>query len=160
MNQLGKYPRRPQRLETLFASQRPLFYITFNTYKRRNILNNQKCFEAFVKYSEKGKDFGILINNFVIMPDHIHLLAWRNEESCGLKNWIKGLKRVLSIELDKNNNVRPHWQEGFFDHVLRSSESCIEKSEYINKNPVRAGLCSSYKEWPYRGIIDQLVIED
>ena len=34
----------------------------------------------------------------------------------------------------------PHWQKGFFDHVLRSQESAGEKWKYVRENPVRAGL--------------------
>ena len=32
------------------------------------------------------------------------------------------------------------WQEEFFDHVLRSSESYSQKWNYVKENPVRAGL--------------------
>jgi len=47
----------------------------------------------------------------------------------------------------------PHWQEGFFDHLLRSDESHAEKWEYVRQNPVRAGLCHQPEEWPYQGEI-------
>jgi hypothetical protein len=46
---------------------------------------------------------------------------------------------------------KPHWQEGFFDHVLRSSESDAQKWEYVHLNPVRAGLVADAEEWPYQG---------
>ena len=156
----SKFPSRPLRLKILFDNQRPLFYITFNTYKRQNILANQQCFNAFMEYCIKGKEFGMLVGNFVIMPDHIHLLIWQNQDSCGLKNWIKGLKRVISIEFEKLDIKRPHWQEGFFDHLIRNNDSCVMKSEYINQNPVRAGLCADYQNWSYRGVVNQFILED
>jgi hypothetical protein len=48
---------------------------------------------------------------------------------------------------------KPHWQEGFFDHLLRSSESYGEKWEYVRMNPVRAGLCRQPEDWVFQGEI-------
>jgi len=48
------------------------------------------------------------------------------------------------------------WQDGFFDHVLRSSESYGEKWEYVRMNPVRAGLVKQTEDWPFIGEIEKL----
>jgi hypothetical protein len=45
----------------------------------------------------------------------------------------------------------PVWQQGFFDHVVRNSESYSEKWEYVRQNPVRAGLCLRPEDWPWQG---------
>jgi hypothetical protein len=45
------------------------------------------------------------------------------------------------------------WEEGFFDHVLRSNESYSQKWHYVRENPVRAGLVRSVEDWPYQGEI-------
>jgi hypothetical protein len=47
----------------------------------------------------------------------------------------------------------PIWQRGFFDHLLRSSESYSEKWNYVRENPVRAGLVSHANDWRYSGEI-------
>lgn len=41
------------------------------------------------------------------------------------------------------------WQEGFFDHRIRSKGSEEEKADYIRMNPVRAGLVTRPENWPY-----------
>jgi len=46
---------------------------------------------------------------------------------------------------------KPHWQEGFFDHVLRSSESYSQKWDYVRQNPVRAKLIEKSEDWPWQG---------
>jgi hypothetical protein len=46
--------------------------------------------------------------------------------------------------------------EGFFDHLIRSSESYAEKWEYVRENPVRAGLVTSADDWPWQGEIEYL----
>jgi putative transposase len=50
----------------------------------------------------------------------------------------------------------PHWQKGFFDHVLRSEESYSEKWLYVVENPVRRGLVAQAQDWPFQGEIAPL----
>jgi hypothetical protein len=50
----------------------------------------------------------------------------------------------------------PHWQEGFFDHLLRSRGSYAEKAAYVLQNPVRGGFCAKPEDWPYQGEITRL----
>jgi putative transposase len=47
----------------------------------------------------------------------------------------------------------PHWQPGFFDHLLRSADSYSAKWDYVRENPVRAGLVELSKDWKYQGTI-------
>jgi hypothetical protein len=61
-----------------------------------------------------------------------------------LSSW----KKLLSLGHNK-----PHWQEGFFDHILRSQESYSQKWDYVRMNPVRASLSQTPDEWPYQGEI-------
>ena len=66
------------------------------------------------------------------------------------KEWTsKGIKRELGLN-------DPVWQEEFFDHVLRSSESYSEKWNYVRENPVRASLVADADDWPYQGEIEEL----
>jgi len=50
----------------------------------------------------------------------------------------------------------PVWQPEFFDHLLRSEESYSLKWEYVQQNPVRAGLVASKDQWKFRGAINGL----
>jgi hypothetical protein len=57
--------------------------------------------------------------------------------------WKRYQSRVLGVD----------WQEGFFDHLMRSAESYAEKWEYVRQNPVREKLCEQTEAWPYQGEI-------
>ena len=70
-----------------------------------------------------------------------------------LPQWVRNLKRSISASILEH---APHWQEGFFDHLLRSEDSYSQKWEYVRQNPVRAGLTASYENWPYQGEIVRL----
>jgi putative transposase len=86
------------------------------------------------------------------MPDHVHLFVQGSLDFV-LAQWVRLLKRDLSnvIPID-----RPHWQNGFFDHLIRNSESYAQKWEYVRENPVRAGLVVTAEAWPYQGELVRL----
>jgi putative transposase len=73
-----------------------------------------------------------------------------------LSDWMKGLKRSLTTVLDETDVPSPHWQKGFFDHVMRSGESYSEKWNYVRDNPVRAGPVAESDAWPFQGEICEL----
>jgi len=68
-----------------------------------------------------------------------------------LSEWMKSLKNSLSKTLRGMNIPAPHWQKGFFDHVMRSEESYSEKWLYVAENPVRKKLAARPEDWPYQG---------
>ena len=87
------------------------------------------------------------------MPDHIHLFIALPPTGTTLPKWVQMRRTVLGKELLRAGIEKPHWQEGFFDHVLRSDESYAQKWDYVRLNPVRAGLSIGPEGWPYQGEI-------
>lgn len=141
-------PDRPPRLDWIFQRyDPPLFFVTFNTDRRRKLLANSIIHDAFISFARVGEMRGIGLGRYVIMPDHIHLFV-RGGPDFVLTQWVRMLKRAVSKAISVEP---PHWQEGFFDHVIRHSESYSQKWEYVRQNPVRAGLVSTPNEWPWRG---------
>src|SRR5262249_7964565 len=130
----------------------PLYFVTFNTHKRRKLLANADVDAALIRFAHAGEMRGIGLGRYVIMPDHVHLFV-RGNLDFSLKQWGRLLKRVLC----KSCSSSPaNWQEGFFDHLIRHSESYAEKWEYVRQNPVRAGLVQNAEEWPWQGQIVRL----
>jgi REP-associated tyrosine transposase len=67
--------------------------------------------------------------------------------------WIGALKQALAKAGMLSRAKGQVWQEGFFDHLLRTNESYSQKRNYVRENPVRAGLVKSAEDWPYQGEI-------
>jgi REP element-mobilizing transposase RayT len=86
------------------------------------------------------------------MPDHVHLFV-RGDCNFRLGPWIGALKQGLAKAAMLSRAKGQIWEEGFFDHVLRSNESYSQKWNYVRENPVRAGLVKSAIDWPYQGEI-------
>ena len=90
------------------------------------------------------------------MPDHLHAFVALDGERIDLSTWVKSLKNALSKQLRKSGFSSPHWQKGFFDHVLRSEESYDQKWNYVRENPLRADLVPHWDDWQFRGEIFDL----
>jgi REP element-mobilizing transposase RayT len=142
---------RLRRLDRVFA-QSPIYFVTACTFTRRHILANAAVHRAFLAFTQAGEEHGAYVGAYVVMPNHIHLFV-ALEERATLSGWIKSLKNSLSKSLRSIGHSPPHWQKGFFDHVLRSAESYSQKWEYVRDNPVRAGLVQTWDVWPYSGEI-------
>lgn len=140
------------RLDFILAES-PIFYITTCTYNRRRILDRRDVHNSFVEFGLNARDRGIWVGRYVIMPDHIHMFAGFEPESLALSVWMKSFKNAISKTLTNATFLAPHWQKGFFDHVIRSRESYEQKSLYVWNNPVRAGLVQASSDWPYAGEI-------
>jgi putative transposase len=140
----------------LFQNVRPFYFITFNTHQRRKGLATDAVHDAFRKFAERAHaEHGVAVGRYVLMPDHMHLFVALPADA-RLAPWVKALKAVLGKVLSAGGLTRPHWQHGFFDHVLRGSESYSLKWDYVRMNPMRAGLVMEPEDWPYQGEIIQL----
>jgi len=146
MMALGK----PRRLEWVFQKfDPPLYFVTFCTARRRKVLATERVHAALVSFGKRGEERGVAIGRYVIMPDHVHLFV-RLPHDLRLGTCIAALKRVVAAAVTGGRGI---WQRGFFDHVIRNSESYSEKWNYVRKNPVRAGLVQNADEWPFQGEI-------
>lgn len=147
-----------QRLKRLdFVYQHfPLYFVTACTANRHRFLANDRIHTAFKQFGASGAQRGAWIGAYILTPDHLHLFVAIDDQTLSLPRWIKSLKGTLSSALRFEGHSPPYWQKGFFDHVLRNSESCSEKWYYVRDNPVRAELVKHWKEWPYLGQIFDL----
>ncbi len=146
------FGRRPLRLGRVLT-RGPLYFVTFCTHQRRPFLARDEAHAAFVLFAERaGRDFNIGVGRYVIVPDHVHLFI-REGEDFRLGRWVGLLKQALAKASNLPGAKTQLWQEGFFDHVLRSDESYSQKWNYVRENPMRAGLIKSAEEWPYQGEI-------
>jgi putative transposase len=130
----------------------PVYFVTFCTHRRRKILASKRTHFSFVEFARRASEFNIAVGRYVIMPDHVHLFVCGNGQF-DLGRWIARLKQALTRANRWSKDNGQIWQEGFFDHVLRSDESMNATWEYIVQNPIRAGLVRRSEDWPYQGEI-------
>jgi putative transposase len=146
---------RLHRLEKLHV-ENPVYFVTFCTDKRKAILASPQIHLVFSEFCQGALQRDVFVGRYILMSDHVHLFVKLPPPAEKLSGWIKSLKNFLSKELRKKGVPSPHWQKGFFDHILRSSESYSKKWLYMVENCVRAGLVKDWTDWPYQGEIHAL----
>lgn len=82
------------------------------------------------------------LSDFVIMPNHVHLLAafrsatWMERQ---LSSWLRYTATRINRCIQSTNHF---WQQEAFDHLVRSPEQYDYFRHYIAENPAKAGLKS------------------
>ena len=92
--------------------------------------------------SEHSK--GWVFHNWVIMPNHVHILISITNEGTTAKG-ASGMSRpteaiipriVSSLKRFTNKNAGfDLWQGGYYDHIIRDDEDFIRRWRYIDNNP-------------------------
>lgn len=92
--------------------------------------------------------YHLAIPVYVLMPDHIHVLAAGLAAESDQRTAIEFLRRHLRAGL-----APADWQQQTYDHVLRADErargALQATARYISENPVRAGLVTGADAYPY-----------
>ena len=98
-----------------------------------------KIVEKYILSTNNVK--GVSVGDFVIMPNHIHLILFIDEDGTPrassptrqtsvISNCISTLKRFVNKEVGENI-----FQRSFYDRVIRNREEYMEICNYIILNP-------------------------
>jgi REP element-mobilizing transposase RayT len=164
-------PRRLRRLPEVWSDREGnvAYLVTACVEGRARVLANTQTLDRMVEFLlDSPTRYGWFGRRFVLMPDHVHLIAQMGVTGVDLGSWIKAMKAFVgglvqrltdstSQETEGPRLTRARiewrWQSGFHDHKFRSQESQSRKWEYICLNPVRAGLVDRPEDWPFGGEI-------
>ncbi|HMD19817.1 MAG TPA: transposase [Alloacidobacterium sp.] len=89
------------------------------------------------------------LHDFVIMPDHLHLLMTLSSDMT-IEKSMQLIKGGFSYRLKREHGFQGEvWQRGFSEVRINDRESFLRCREYIARNPVKAGLADSPDQYPY-----------
>jgi putative transposase len=133
-----------------------VFFITTVTAQRQPIFRRESTanllIETLAHYRDQRK---FLLHEFVVMPDHIHLLITPAEE-ISLERAVQFIKGGFSFRLHTRG---PVWQSSFTNHRVQNLEDYERHREYIRLNPVRARLCERPENYPYSSASGRLRLD-
>jgi putative transposase len=124
---------RPSR--ELFRQADQTYFVTFQTSGRQCFFRNERWSTLFLgtlaRYEEQTH-----LHDFVIMPDHIHLLL---SQTVPLEKAVQLVKGSFSFEARRAFEWKGDiWQAGFSDHRVRDLVDWDHHCEYIRKNALSA----------------------
>jgi putative DNA methylase len=91
------------------------------------------------------------LHAWTIMPNHVHVLftvtAGQTVSSI-LHSWKSFTSKQANKLLGTSGRF---WQPEYFDRLITSSRQLEFTLRYILNNPVKAGLCKEFQQWPWFG---------
>jgi REP element-mobilizing transposase RayT len=92
--------------------------------------------------------YGLKIHQFVLMPNHFHLVATSNEVPLGQA--MKYLLREASKEInDQAARINQNFGGRYYKTIVGNPHYALNVYKYVYQNPVRAGLARYCEEWPW-----------
>jgi putative transposase len=89
------------------------------------------------------------LHDFVIMPDHLHIL-FTIEDGMTVEKAMQLVKGRFSFRLSNEFGYKGEvWQRGFSEVQVLGERSFEEHREYIANNPVKAGLVDAPEKYLY-----------
>ena len=93
---------------------------------------------------------GFAIIAYGFMPDHLHLLVEGLNDASDCLRLIKLAKQYSGFYFSKAREQNL-WQRYGFESVIRDDELTLVVARYILLNPVRAGLVTDARDYPFSG---------
>ena len=113
------------------------------------------------------KSKGLILHAYVLMVDHLHLIARHEDVSDFMRDFKTWNSRKITEQLKQEGRTdflklfqliapqgsRPQefrvWQDGFHPKSIVSDAMMLQKLRYIHNNPVRKGFVKAPEDWRY-----------
>ena len=133
----------------VIASERT-FFVTSSTWGKRGLLQSGRAAELLIDvlyhYREQRK---YLLHEFVIMPDHFHVLITVGAEM-SVEKAVQFIKGGFAFRTGRELGFRaPVWQKGFSEIRVKEREAFLKIVEYIRANPMKRFLVTAGADYPY-----------
>ena len=150
-----KPTRKMQRLQGFDYNNSRYYFLTICVKDKRCILSTIQPGDVIQPASIRLSDIGNVVNsyivssdkidgitilNYVIMPNHIHVLLQYigNDGSsraptptnAAIPHYVSTLKRLINRRIGENI-----WQRGYYDHTIRDENDYRSVWTYIDNNP-------------------------
>ena len=135
------------------------WFFTVNLVKRRGnnlLVERINDLRKAFRYVKDRRPFHIPAA--IILPDHLHCiwtLPYRDTDFSTRWNLLKG---HFSRAIEKSERItqsrrkrreRGVWQRRFWAHQIADQDDFNQHVDYIHFNPVKHGLASCPRDWPY-----------
>ena len=147
---MGMHRRRPTRLQNFPYVGKYHYSLCFITKARRPVFESHELANAASVQIQKTCELEMfVVPAYCVMPDHVHLVLEGLTDGSDLRRCVKLTKQRIEYVARKEFRVLHLWQEGYYDHVLRSRHALEDAIRYVFDNPVRAGLAKRTGEYPF-----------
>lgn len=134
------------------------YLITSATSQRKSLFQSERMalllLDVLIHYRDQKK---YLLHEFVVMPDHFHLVLTPDDT---LERSLQLIKGGFSFRAKKELGFGGEiWETSFHDRRIRDWEESCQIREYIHLNPVKAELSETADRYPYSSAAAGFVLD-
>jgi putative transposase len=124
------------------------FFTTTRTAGGKSLFQTERMANLLIDVLRSAmRTKGIAVHEFAVMPNHVHILMTVPGEM-SLEKAMQLIKGGFSFRANRELGFRGEiWQRGFSDVRVNDELNFEQHREYIENNPVKAGLVSSPEEF-------------
>jgi putative transposase len=127
------------------------YFVTICCQDRRPLLRDAGAVSTMLTtLRDLSSRHEFAVHAYCFMPDHLHLLCEGLSHESRLLDFVGRFKQQTAFEHRRSRGATL-WQSKFYDHILRQADAMDAVAWYIWMNPVRKGLCSDTKDFPFSG---------
>ena len=128
------------------------YHVTSRTNDKIRVFENKLGRKIMLMVLQDAKDkFRFRLANFCVMPTHIHLLI-EPGEGTNLTMIMQWIKTRSAKWWNRIHGSTDHvWGERFFARAINNPDEYVSVMEYIDQNPVKAGLTDVPAQWQASG---------
>ena len=135
------------------------YFITASTWQKMSLFQTDRMARLFLDtlfhYRSEHK---YLLHEFVLMPNHFHLLL---TPTVSLEKAVQLIKGGFSFRVKKELGYAGEvWESSFFDRRVRDWGEYQRMRHYIHENPVKRGLAEFPKDYLYSSAAPGFVLDE
>jgi len=124
-------------------------HVTQRGVRRQRTFFEDSDYQTYLKMAlELTSDWQVEFWAYCLMPNHIHAVVVPHQPD-DLSKYFAILHRRYARQLNLRHEWLGHlWQKRFFS-VVMDERHTLASLRYVEMNPVRSGLCTSPRDWPW-----------
>jgi len=144
----------PHRGNTGFST----YFVTAATFQKHSLFQSDRMADLFVQvllsYQSQHK---YLLHEFVLMPDHFHLLV---TPTLTLERAMQLIKGGFSFRAKRELGFGGEiWEKSYHDRRVRDWQEYSVFRQYIQLNPVKKGLAGIAEEYPHSSAKAEMALD-
>ncbi len=145
-------PRRTKTTDVTGTHSRT-FFVTTKTAQGRALFQTDRMASLFIEVLRQSmRDGHFTVHEFVVMPDHVHVLFTVPVDST-VEKAVQFIKGGFSFRAGRELGFRGEvWQVGYSDVRILDDASFALHKRYIENNPVKRGLVTAPEEYAFSSI--------
>ena len=136
-----------------------VYFITAATAQRTPLFRKESMARLFVEVLFHYRDHkNYLLHEFVLMPDHFHLLI---SPTHSLERSLQLIKGGFSYRAKKELGFAGEiWEKSFYDRRVRGAEDYYNFKQYIRQNPIKQRLVTALADYPYSSVRPEFAMDE